>query len=544
MEILALENLSFRYPSEEKNVLSEISLSLDEGDFCVLAGGSGCGKTTLLKLLKRELAPHGELAGKIYFCGKEQSTLSARESAAEIGFVLQNPEASIVTDKVWHELSFGLENLGFGADYIRLRIGEMANYFGIAHMFREGTAHLSGGQKQLLSLAAVMAMSPKLLLLDEPTAQLDPIAAADFIATLKKINRELGTTVIVAEHRLEELFPIADKVAVLEKGALAAFGSPREVCRTLAEHPVSAGFPTSARIWSKTRGTGEAPLTVREGRRFLELAVKETTPKTKKNTSKHAEIGKKSAPALSLSAVFHRYEKSSPDILRGASLELCEGEFFCLLGANGAGKTTVLRTAAGLLKPYSGKVSTHGKKAVLLPQNVQNVFIKSTVREDIEDMLATHGTKKEETPVKTAYLAEKLGISHLLEKHPYDISGGEAQKCALAKVLAAKPDILLLDEPTKAIDPAAKRELARIVNELCREGAAVLAVTHDVEFAAENADRCALFFDGEILAPATPHTFFSANNFYTTAASRISRDIFENAVTEGDVLRCMGWENE
>ncbi|MBQ8404074.1 MAG: energy-coupling factor ABC transporter ATP-binding protein [Clostridia bacterium] len=543
MEILALKDLSFRYPTEEKDTLSHVSLAIEEGEFCVLCGGSGCGKTTLMKLIKRELAPHGALSGEIRFCGKKQSELSSRESAAGIGYVLQNPEAQVITDKVWHELSFGLENLGYDADFIRLRIGEMANYFGIAHIFREGTAHLSGGQKQLLSLAAVMAMSPKLLLLDEPTSQLDPIAASDFIATLKKINRELGTTVIIAEHRLEELFPIADKVAFMEQGTLLSFGTPREVCRELAAHKISLGFPTAARIWQKLGGGGEAPLTVREGRKFLAEFCAKNAPISQKNDKEKTETSKKTlggTPALTLSGVYFRYEKNTPDILRGATLDLREGEFFCLLGANGAGKTTVLRASAGLLKPYRGKVQTHGKRAVMLPQNVQNVFIKNTVREDIEDMLATRGASKEEIPTKTAEIAEKLGVSHLLEKHPYDVSGGEAQKCALAKVLAAAPQILLLDEPTKAIDPAAKRELARIIRELCAEGTAVLAVTHDVEFAAENADRCALFFDGEILAPAAPQAFFDANNFYTTAASRISRGILENAVTEADIVRLAG----
>jgi len=536
MEILALENLSFRYPTEEKNTLSDINLSVDEGDFCVLCGSSGCGKTTLMRLIKRELAPHGSLSGKIYFAGKEQSELSARESAGAIGFVLQNPESGIVTDKVWHELSFGLENLGYDADYIRLRIGEMANYFGIAHMFREGTAHLSGGQKQLLSLASAMAMSPKLLLLDEPTSQLDPIAAADFISTLKKINRELGTTVIVAEHRLEELFPIADKVAVLEEGRLIAYDTTRAVCRALAGTPISRGFPTSARIFAALGGaakSADVPLTVREGRRFI---AENFAPRS--NEIKGACPAGKAA--LSLSEVYFRYEKHTPDILRGVNLSLHEGELFCLLGANGAGKTTVLRAAAGLIKPYRGNVKSFGLRSAMLPQNAVSVFLKNSVREDFEDILAAHGVKNELFPAKIEEISEKLGISRLLSKHPYDLSGGEAQKCALAKVLLTEPKILLLDEPTKAIDPAAKRELAALLRSLTSEGITVFAVTHDVEFAAENADRCALFFDGEVLAPAAPQSFFSANNFYTTAASRISRGIFKNAVTEADILRLAG----
>ena len=530
MEILTLENLSFRYPTEKENILTNISLRIEEGDFAVLCGSSGCGKTTLLKLIKRELAPHGELSGKIYFSGKEQSGLSDRESAASIGYVLQDPEAQTVTDKVWHELSFGLENLGYGSDFIRLRIGEMANYFGIAHLFREGTAHLSGGQKQLLSLASVMAMSPKLLLLDEPTSQLDPIAASDFIATLKKINRELGTTVIIAEHRLEELFPIADKAAVMDGGRLIAFGSPKNVCRELSGSPVSVGFPTASRIFTALSGKGELPLTVREGRSFLSANYPH-----RENAFTEKPLPKEDA--VTLSEIYFRYDKKSPDVLRGASLSLKAGEFFCLLGANGAGKTTVLKTVAGLLKPYKGKVSLHGKKTAMLPQNARNVFIMNTVREDIEDILLRMGCKKSDIPEKTAAISEKLGVSHLLGKHPYDISGGEAQKCAIAKILAASPDVLLLDEPTKAIDPESKRTLASIIDMLKKEGVCVFAVTHDTEFAAEYADRCALFFDGEILAPASPQKFFSANNFYTTAASRISRGIFDGAVTADDIIK-------
>ena len=224
-------------------------------------------------------------------------------------------------------------------------------------------------------------------------------------------------------------------------------------------------------------------------------------------------------------------------MLRGASLSLKAGEFFCLLGANGAGKTTVLKTVAGLLKPYKGKVSLHGKKTAMLPQNARNVFIMNTVREDIEDILLNMGCAKNDIPQKITEISEKLGISHLLGKHPYDISGGEAQKCAIAKILAATPDVLLLDEPTKAIDPESKRTLAFIIDMLKKEGVCVFAVTHDTEFAAEHADRCALFFDGEILAPASPQKFFSANNFYTTAASRISRGIFDGAVTADDIIK-------
>ncbi|MBO5023218.1 MAG: energy-coupling factor ABC transporter ATP-binding protein [Clostridia bacterium] len=538
MEILTLKNLSFTYPTEEKKAVDNVSLFVKEGEFICLCGSSACGKTTLMRLIKRELAPRGTLSGEIFFCGKAQSELSERESASEIGYVLQNPETQIVTDKVWHELSFGLENLGYSSDIIRLRIGEMANYFGISHMFRSSTAELSGGQKQLLSLAAIMAMSPKLLLLDEPTSQLDPIAAADFIATLKKINRELGTTIIIAEHRLEDIFPIADKIAVMENGALIAFDTPKNVCRKLKDHRACLGFPVSARIWQALSGEGEVPLTVREGRTFFK---ENFSPR--KNDLKTEE--EKRETALSFSDVYFRYEKNAPDVLRGVNTTINRSEIFCLLGANGAGKSTVLRAAAGLIKPYRGKIKTaEGAKTALLCQNVQDLFLMNTVKEDLMDILSVYGIKKGEANTKIEEISKMIGISHLLEKHPYDVSGGEAQKCALAKVLLTEPDILLLDEPTKALDPAAKKELAVILRALCKKGVTIFIVTHDVEFAAENADRCALFFDGEILPASDIHTFFSANNFYTTAASRISRGTFDGAVTESDILRLCGKEKK
>ncbi|MGN1095022.1 MAG: ABC transporter ATP-binding protein, partial [Eubacteriales bacterium] len=542
LEILGIKNLSFTYAGGAFPALENISLSVNAGEFIVLCGRSGCGKTTLFNLIKRELTPNGEKKGEIFYKGEPISSLPERVCASEIGFVMQSPDMQIVTDKVWHELAFGLENLGCSQEYIRLRVGEMANYFGITPWFREKTAYLSGGQKQLLALASVMAMSPELIMLDEPTSQLDPIAAADFISTLKKINRELGVTVIIAEHRLEELFPIADKVAVMENGRLLSFGSPEYVCKECESADIYLGFPTSARIWRSLSGKGKCPLTVREGREFLRNNFgHKAIYEAKENTVKK-DI------ALSLSDVYFRYEKNSPDILRGASVTIEKGEFFCLLGGNGAGKTTFLRVIAGLIKIYRGKLRfpsyEKGRaKISMLSQNVKTRFLKNTVKDDLYDLLLSRGCNKSEIPQKIEDISGKLGISELLSRHPYDLSGGEMQKCAIAKVMLTEPDILLLDEPTKAIDICAKSSLADIINELKKDGVTVIAVTHDVEFAAENADRCALFFDGEILPPSSPRSFFAANNFYTTASSRISRGIFDGAVTAGEIIS-LGKEEE
>lgn len=540
MEILTLKNLSFSYPESDRKAIENISLSVREGEFIVICGRSGCGKTTLLRLLKNELAPVGKREGEILFCGKAMDEVDARTSARRIGFVAQNPESQTVTDKVWHELAFGLENLGCDPDEMRLRIGETANYFGINTMTERETATLSGGQKQLLALASVMALSPKVLLLDEPTSQLDPIAASGFISTLQKINRELGMTVILSEHRLEEVFPIADRVVVMDEGKIVCSDTPRRVCELLGNDPISAGFPSAARIFSGLDGKGKCPLTVREGREFLSSFEKKSLPVEEEKPSDEV--------AFSMKNVWQRYERNSPDILKGADIEVRRGEIFSLLGGNGSGKTTLISVIAGVEKAYRGKITILGKNikkygaelhrgtVAMLPQDVSTVFIKNTVRDDLFDICRAVGCGKNDAEKKIADICAELSIKEVLSRHPYDLSGGEGQRAALAKILLTEPKILLLDEPTKGIDAFAKQALMAILRRLSEGGVTVLIVTHDTEFAAEISDRCAMLFDGKVISPSCPQRFFGKNNFYTTSASRISRGIFENTVTAEQVI--------
>lgn len=542
MEILSIKDLTFSYPNKENFALQNVNLSINSGDFVVVCGQSGSGKTTLLRMLKKEIAPHGEKQGAVYYKGEDVEKLDDKISAQKIGFVFQKPDQQIVTDKVWHELAFGLESLGYDSDYIRLRVGEMANYFGITSLFRKKTTELSGGQKQLMNLASVMAMSPDVIILDEPTSQLDPITANDFITTLKKINDELGLTVIIIEHRLQEVFPIADKVAVMEDGKVICYDTPRNVCEKLSNHPMSQGFPSAVRIWQKSGSKGECPLTVKEGRNFInsnfserKLPLRNTIPNTE--------------DIITLKDVFFRYEKGGNDILSGTNLSIKKGEHFCILGGNGSGKTTTLKILAGLLKPYRGKVIIDNNKmtkkttadfnrlgVAMLPQNPESVFLKSRVIDDYTELCKIKGIEKSDYEDKINLVAEKLGIKDLLENHPYDLSGGEIQKCALGKVLISEPKILLLDEPTKGVDAYSKLSLSKILQEIKSDGVTIITVTHDVEFASIVADRCGLFFDGEVLSSLVPQEFFSKNNFYTTASSRISRDKFANAVTVDDVV--------
>lgn len=546
MEILRIEDLTFRYPGTESDALSEVSLSVDAGEFVVLCGGTGSGKTTLLKLCKREIAPFGDVSGRIIYGGEPLSELEDRKSAGEIGYVTQDPDDGIVTDKVWHELAFGLENLGTEPETIRRRVGEMASYFGLGSIFRSRTDELSGGQKQALNLASVMVMQPRLLLLDEPTGQLDPIAASEFISMIMKLNRELGLTVILAEHRLEDVFPVADKVVLMDGGKIAACGSPRDVCGSdvIDALPVYGALPSAVRISRAVGYTGRCPLTVREGRDLLLTRYSKCASDA---VSVPTEC-KKGESSVEMKDVWFRYEKNSPDILRGLSLTAYKGEFCAVLGGNGSGKTTTLRLIAGLMRPYRGKIRFSGEndnakkvsaarvRVAMLPQDPSVLFAADTVWDDLFDMALSSGIKRDEAEACVSAVMARLGTSRFAERHPLDLSGGERQKCALAKLLLTDPDIILLDEPTKGLDASSKLALAGIVDELKSEGKTVVAVTHDVEFAAENADRCALLFDGAIISTDVPSRFFPENNFYTTAANRMARDLIPSAVTCGDVI--------
>ncbi len=552
MEIFHIENLTFSYPGAPRHALRDINLGVCRGEFILLCGSLGCGKTTLLKLLKRELSPFGKREGQVRYEGIPVGELDKRRSASEIGFVTQNPDNQIVTDKVWHELSFGLENLGFSQDVIRRRVGEMASYFGIQDWFFCDTDSLSGGQKQLLNLASVMVMQPRVLILDEPTGQLDPIAASDFIATLQKLNKELGLTIIIAEHRLEEVFPIADRVVVMDEGKILFSEAPRKIGENTevlhARKELLWLLPSPVRIFYGLNISGRCPLTVREGRKFLEDNFKrEKCPEIEDGKT----LDKNTPSAIELSEVWFRYERDGGDILRGMTLSVKQGEIFCILGGNGSGKTTALNVICGISKPYRGRVSIAGKRIkeyrgnslykeniALLPQNPQTLFVSETVKKEFEELLEGMEVKKSRWDEEIERVTSLLDIGHLLNQHPYDLSGGEQQKCALGKVLLSNPRILLMDEPTKGLDAVFKQNFIQLLKELTGKGMTILIVTHDVEFAAEAADRCGLFFNGELLCADTPPRFFSENAYYTTYANRMARELFPRAVTCAQVVEC------
>ncbi|MEK4486135.1 energy-coupling factor transporter ATPase [Psychrobacillus sp. FSL H8-0484] len=542
MAIVKVENVSFTYPNETKPILNDIHLTIEQGEFIVLIGQSGCGKSTLLRHFKREICPHGTKLGAIFYDGQKLEELLPEKAASEIGYVFQNPDNQIVTDKVWHELAFGLESLGVDEQTIRRRVAEMANFFGIQKWFHQKTTELSGGQKQLLNLASVMVMQPKLLLLDEPTSQLDPIAAMEFIQTLNRLNKELGITIILIEHRLEEVLPIADRVLIMEEGKLLFDGQPREIIKALpANHTMISALPSATKMYHFLNCEGPIPLTIREGQKWLVTKQFDLHKAHQLPTASEAQ----SIVVLEAKDVAFRYEKTANDIVHHLNLQVKRQELLSIVGGNGTGKSTVLSLLAGLQKPYRGKILLFDKALksyrnkelyqnhlTLLPQDPKTLFVQKTVKLELEDMAKFHKVSE----AKVAEMLEQFQLTSLLERHPYDLSGGEQQKLALAKLLLMEPEIMLLDEPTKGLDAHAKEELAAILKNLQAQGMTIIMVTHDIEFSAQHSNRCALLFDGNIVSEAEPRAFYSGNNFYTTAANRIARGIIDGVIICDDVV--------
>ena len=520
MEKLKIENLRFAYHERDVYALDGINLTVNRGEFVTVCGASGCGKTTLLRHLKPSLTPHGNRNGTVIYDGKDITSLTQREECERIGFVMQSPEEQFVTDKVWHELAFGLESLGLPTSEIRARVAETAEYFGIADKFDSDVTQLSGGQKQLVNLASVMAMRPEILILDEPTSQLDPIAAAQYMAALGRLHRELGITVILREHRLEEAFPLSDRVIVMSEGKIIADAAPSELGRVLPREMY--GFmPAASRIWNVLHETdGEIPITVRDGREFLGEYLKAHTP-----SEPQIKPICDGETVLSAHELHYRYESAEFDVVNGLSMHLGRGEILSILGGNGSGKSTLLSLLSGIYTPQSGEIDVKGK-CVLMPQDVTVLFSKNTVRDELAEISSDY--------LETAKLCQ---IETLLDFHPFDLSGGEKQRLALAKVLLSNPDILLVDEPTKGMDEAFKVHFAEILGKLTEDGKSVIMVSHDAEFCAEVSDRCAMFFGGVIVSQSTPSEFFNSTNYYTTAAARITRGILPCATVREVVAR-------
>ena len=539
MAYLAVSDLTFTYHGAAAPVLTGCNLSVGEGEFLLVVGPSGCGKTTLLRTLKPALAPYGETTGTITLDGAPLDQLSPRDAATLIGFVGQDPERQTVTDTVFAEIAFGLESTGVEGALIAGRVAEAAGFLGISHLASRKISELSGGEKQLVNLAAALALRPRLLLLDEPVVRLDPPAKLRFLSAVRRINEEAGVTVILVCHDTEELFPAVDRVAMMENGAIKSILPPREFVRK-AQNGDLPFVPTVPRIWLLSGGTGEPPLSVREGRAWL----KKTTRATPENVPEKGDAPTGKEEFLSARDLWFRYGRNAPDVVANLSCSLSAGEILAVLGPNGAGKTTLLKLLAGILRPVAGTIRYEGKKGLpkagrnaiaYLPQDPALLFASDTVREELDEM--TGGDP--DGAAKTEKLVARLSLGGLLDSHPYDLSGGEQTRLAIAKLLLLSPRVLLLDEPTAGLDPVAKTDLSTLLRELANEGCGMIVATHDLTFAAETADRAAAFFNATLTSPADTFRFFSGNRFYTTQAVRLTRDLTRVCLTADEAVAAL-----
>ncbi len=539
-ELIKTQRLSFCYPEEKKAALKEVDITINSGDFTVIFGKSGCGKSTLLRQLLPSVAPHGKRSGNVYYKGRPISDLSSGELVESIGFVFQEPDNGIVTDKVWHELAFGLESMGESVEEIRLRVAETAAFFGITSWIEKKTTELSGGQKQILNIASAMTQRPEVLILDEPTAMLDPIAQERLLDLLKRINEETGTSVIITEHRLNKVLPMADRVYFMEDGRISASGNAKEVTGILIEsdNELTGELPVAA-LFANLLKEKDLPLTIKDGRALLEKKMSDSKVRIGIKSSEKSTEQVKSKPVFSCNNIYFRYEKDLPDVLKGFSLKLNAGETYCILGENGSGKSTALNILSGVDRPYLGGIKVFGKDIKkyshvelyrgcisVLPQDPEALFSKETVMEELLETGTKEGAEK---------MASLCGLEEELETHPYDLSCGYKQMAALAKVLLLDPKILFLDEPAKGTDALFKNRLIRIIEDLKAKGTAVCIISHDIELAAGCADRCGLLFDGRIVSENDRTSFFSGNRFYTTALGRITEGYLKGAVTIDDL---------
>ncbi|EKN63029.1 energy-coupling factor transporter ATPase [Schinkia azotoformans] len=552
MALIEIRNFSFTYAGEDKRLLKDISLLVEEGEMVLLCGPTGCGKTTLLRQMKKEIAPIGTRSGSIYFDQKEMDSIPSVITAKEIGIVFQDPENQIVTSTVWHELAFSLENFGYSTFDIRKKVAEMASFFGIEAWLNLSIHELSGGQKQLVNLASVLLLQPRVLLLDEPTAQLDPIAAREFLQMIHRINQEFNTTIVIIEHRLEEVFPIVDRVVILEDGKIKLQGTPQQVIKQIDKNDayfqylpeITKLFLISDENWLLQ---DQVPITVREGRKWLSKQNDRHFPK---GVQGNLLINKKEVTGTSIlecKDVFFQYDRSGKMVLEGVQYGMTKGMFSAIIGGNGAGKSTLLKILAGIENPRRGKVLIEGhplhkmkvreryNKIGYLSQNPLALFTQDTVKEELT--VAEELVDGKRSTNALAEAIEFFGLERALHKHPYDLSGGERQKLALASVLLKNPEILLIDEPTKGLDPILKLDVGNLLKELQRKGISILMVTHDIEFAAKYADHCSLLFAGSIVAEGTAKEMFSDNYFYTTAINRLVRGDLPQALNYEDVLK-------
>ena len=515
--LLSVGNLTFTYPGVSRPALQEVGFQVEQGEFVLLLGGTGSGKTTLLKLIKQLIAPFGARTGEIRLAGEEVSRMAKKRLAGEVGYLFQHTQDQLCMPTPLEEMAFGLRQLGVEPAAISRRCGELSCYFGMESWLDTPMEQLSGGQRQLTALASVLAADPALLLLDEPTAQLDPVHSRSFLEQLLRLHRENNMTVLAALHQPDSIFFQADRVLVLEQGRLLFSGSPQDAADYLGKqgHPLFAALPAGCRVM-QTLGhppsQGEQPLPEKDFARLSAAPL---------------PVHPSGRPLLKLKQVTAGYPGQSRPVLREVDLTLSAGEIFVLLGANGCGKTTLLKAVAGLVPLLSGSIRLEGEKSSLwrptafaqagyLPQDPTELFDGDRLDED----LYSYGKSRGLGPDQVEQWLEQPLFSPLKQvwtQNPLDLSGGQRQLAALAKLMLKRPKLLLLDEPGKGLDAAASARLGERLTALAQEGMAILISCHDPDFAARYGHRCGFLFHGQLLPPQPPEPFFAGNRFYLTS---------------------------
>jgi energy-coupling factor transport system ATP-binding protein len=494
---ISYQDVSFAYP-DGPTALEHVDLEVAAGEILLVVGDSGSGKSTLLRAANG-LVPHatgGRFGGDVVAFGRSTRSHHPRELADVVGFVSQDPEAQLVVDEVEHDIAFVLENLGLSETAMRRRVEETLDALGIAHLRRRAPTTLSGGERQRVAIAGALAASPSALVLDEPTSQLDPQGAEDVLAAVARLNADLGTTVLLAEHRLERAAPLADRAVVLGHGAVPG---PTGVAEALATYP---GAPPVTRL-GRLLGWTPLPLTVRDARNHAattNVFAHEPLPEAPEVPTPGSALVAAEALVVELGgrAVLHRVD-----------VEVRAGEVVALLGRNGAGKTTLLRAFAGLNRAHRGRVRATGTVAYV-PQDPSTLLFSPTVRREVAETLKLLG-RRDAGEVES--WLERLGISHLAERHPRSLAGGERQRVAIAAVAVGGADVLLLDEPTRGMDASSRAALERAVGEHASGGGAVVLATHDVELAARCASRVVVLGDGDVVADGATREVLTGSLF-------------------------------
>lgn len=539
MQSVSVNGFYYKYANAQAFALQNIDFTLESGDFCVICGKSGSGKSTLLKTLAPQITENGDIYGDVLLFGESAFDISPKDAAQTVAFVGQSAESSIVCEKVWQELAFGLESLSTDESEMHSRIAEVASYFGLQNCFENDVDTLSGGQKKILTIAAAMTLKPKILLLDEPLSSLDGKSASELISLLIRINRELGVTVIVAEHNFTELLGVCTHLLMLSGGESEWFGKPKDIGEYISQSGDLSLLPTQLKVWNAALRQYPATLSVAE----CKSAVADYCGKNNYNEIICENEQEFTQIAAKVQNVCYKYDKNEPFVTDGLTLTLHYGCITALLGENAAGKSTLLKLIYGSIKPTLGKITLYSKdgkpqksRVAIMPQDVRIGFTHFLVYDEL------HAVTKDENMLESVMSLCRL--TELQYRNPMDLSGGEQKRLALALMLLSGADILLLDEPTSGLDREFCRELCDILKRLQNSGKAILITSHDMDFCAECADVCAFMFRGKITAISEPHRFFRQNMLYTTAAARIAGSSIANAVTDSELIYALSGKND